>query len=341
MAYVEFEGDVRPLGPGVLTVGSAPEAGWRILGRGLEPVHVLLSVETGGRALLIRGAPGSTARVNGVELTTPRTLLSFGDRVQVGTIELRYRRLPLGPETAPAAYLHDPRRGRVYRLRDRSTIGRDPTSTVTLQEPDVSRVHAHLVQGGESYVIVPHAANVTSVNGKRLLAPAGLQEGDEIAVGRTVLRFTTALPTGARIAPEPTGPPAPPGRESRTQTTFMGAIAVREQRSRVTHRRVVRAAAIAMIALTMAAIVATLYADARAPTGLGIRSLRPGRRGPRPPGAPATPPPTPAASLSPAVMTTAPSAGASSGTGAVASAAGRRASSRPHTPPPPPAVPQQ
>jgi predicted component of type VI protein secretion system len=341
MAYVEFEGDVRPLGPGVLTVGSAPEAGWRILGRGLEPVHVLLSVETGGRALLIRGAPGSTARINGVELTTPRALLSFGDRVQVGTVELRYRRLPGGPETAPAAYLHDTRRGRVYRLRDRGTIGRDPTSTVTLQEPDVSRVHAHLVQGGESYVIVPHAASVTSVNGKRLLAPAGLQEGDEIAVGRTVLRFTTALPTGARVAPEPTGVPAAPGRESRTQTTFMGAIEVREQRSRVTHRRIVRAAAIAMITLTMAAVVVTLYADARTPSGLGIRSLRPSRRRPRPPGAPATLPAPPAANLPPTAMATAPTAGASSGTAAAASAAGRRAPSRPRTPSPLPAVPPQ
>jgi len=107
MAYVEFEGDVRPLGPGVLTIGSAPGAGWRILGHGLEPVHLLLSVETGGRALLIGGAPGSAMRVNGVELTVPRALLSFGDRVQAGTAELRYRRMPSGPETSPDAYLRD------------------------------------------------------------------------------------------------------------------------------------------------------------------------------------------------------------------------------------------
>src|ERR1700735_4462328 len=164
MAYVEFEGDVRPLGPGVLTIGSAPEAGWRILGRGLDPVHLLVSV---------------------------------GDGVQAGTAELHYRRMPSGPDTSPDAYLRDTRRGRVYRLHDRNTIGRDPGSTVVVQEPEVSRLHAHLVEGEGSYLLGPHPSSVTSLNGARLLAPAGLQEGDEIAIGRTMLRFTTVVPSGA------------------------------------------------------------------------------------------------------------------------------------------------
>jgi hypothetical protein len=341
MAYVEFEGDVRPLGPGVLTVGSAPEAGWRILGRGLEPVHVLLSVETGGRALLIRGAPGSTARINGVELTTPRTLLSFGDRVQVGTVELRYRRLPAGPDTSPAAYLRDTRRGRLYRLRERSTIGRDSTSTVTVEEPDVSRVHAHLIQGGESYVIVPNPASVTSVNGARLLAPVGLQEGDEIAVGRTVLRFTTAVPTGTRVATEPAGRLAHPGRESRAATTFMGAIEARDQRTRGTRRRVTRVTAIVLVALTMAAVVVTLYTGGRTSTGPGIRSIRPGRRASRSAGAPGTDIATPVAAA-PITESTAtdPNAVRTSASGAATGAA-RRASPTLPPPPPPPALPQK
>jgi FHA domain len=274
MAYIEFEGDVRPLGPGVLTIGSAPGAGWRILGRGLDPVHLLLSVETGGRALLIRGAPGSAMRVNGVELTVPRALLSFGDRVQAGTAELRYRRMPSGPETSADAYLRDTRRGRVYRLHDRNTIGRDPGSTVVVQEPDVSRVHAHLVRGGESHVIVPHPACVTSLNGKRLLVPTGLQEGDEIAIGRTVLRFTTVVPSGATVAPEPAARADKPGRDARAATTFMGTIEARDQRSRVTHRRVMRMTTIALITLAMAAVVLTVYADVHNPAGPGLRSLR-------------------------------------------------------------------
>jgi hypothetical protein len=274
MAYMEFEGDVRPLGPGVLTIGSAPEAGWRILGRGLEPVHLLLSAETGGRALLIRGAPGPAIRINGVELTVPRALLSFGDRVQAGTAELRYRRMPSGPETPSDAYLRDTRRGKVYRLHERNTIGRDPGSTVVVQEPDVSRVHAHLVQGGDSYVVVPHPSSVTSLNGARLLAPTGLQEGDEIAVGRTVLRFTTVVPSGARVAPEPAARVSQAGREARAATTFMGTIEAREQRSRVTHRRLMRVTTITLLVLAMAAVVVTVYTDVRNPASPGLRSLR-------------------------------------------------------------------
>jgi hypothetical protein len=318
MAYVEFEGDVRPLGPGVLTIGSAPGAGWRILGRGLEPVHLLLSVETGGRALLIRGAPGAAMRVNGVELTVPRALLSFGDRVQAGTAELRYRRMPSGPETSPDAYLRDTRRGRVYRLHDRNTIGRDPGSTVVVQEPDVSRVHAHLVQGGESYVIVPHPASVTSLNGRRLLVPTGLQEGDEIAVGRTALRFTTVVPSGATMALEPAARVEKPGRDSRAATTFMGTIEARDQRSRVTHRRVMRMTTIALIVVAMAAVVLTVYADVHSPAGGAMRSLRPGRR----------------------ATGSAPGAGASasSAPGSAPSGGARLAASRARPAPPPPPV---
>lgn len=263
MPYIEFNGEVRPLGPGVLTVGSAPEAGWRILGRGLEPVHLMLSVQTGARALLIRGTPGAVVVVNGIELVTSRTLLSFGDRVQVGTAELRFRRLAPGHD-APGGYLRDTRRGRLYQLRERSTIGRDLASTVTIHEPDVSRLHAELIQRGEAYLIVPHGASVTSINGARLIAPTVLQEADEIAVGRTVLRFTTALPVGASVPGELAGRAGHLARESRAQTTFIGAIEAREQRSRATRRRISRMAAVALGAIAVAAVVVTLYSDARA-----------------------------------------------------------------------------
>src|SRR6185437_4951091 len=127
MPFIEFGGEVRALGPGVLTVGSGPEAGWRIPGRGLDPVHVLLSVQPGGRALLIRHSATAPVCVNGAELAPTRTLLSFGDRIALGTAELRYRRLAPGEET-PTGYLRDVRRGRLYQLRERSTIGRELSS---------------------------------------------------------------------------------------------------------------------------------------------------------------------------------------------------------------------
>jgi predicted component of type VI protein secretion system len=287
MPFIEFESEVRAIGPGVLTVGSAPEAGWRIAGRGLDPVHVMLSAQPGGRALLIRGSASSSVVVNGAELVPLRTLLSFGDRVAIGTAELRYRRLAPGTET-PMGFLRDVRRGRLYQLRDRSTIGRDLSSTVIVHEPDVSRLHAELIQRGEAYLIVPHGVSVTSVNGARLLAPSALQEGDEIAVGRTVLRFTTALPTSSAVSRDAPGrAPGAHEREAKAQTTFIGTIEAKEHRSRATRRRLTRAASIALVAIAAAAVIVSLYADAHTPASHGSKSqVRPAsRRSPRSSGA--------------------------------------------------------
>jgi FHA domain len=281
MPFIEFESEARVLGPGVLTVGSAPGAGWRIVGRGLEPVHVMLSSQPGGRALLIRGSPSSTVLVNGVELVPLRTLLSFGDRVTMGNAELCYRRLAPGADT-PSGYLRDVRRGRLYQLRDRSTIGRDLASTVIIHEPDVSRLHAELIQRGEAYLIVPHRVSVTSVNGARLLAPTALQEGDDIAVGRTVLRFSTALPSSTVVSHEASNRPQGAfEREARAATTFIGTIEAQEQRSRATRRRLTRAASIALVAIATAAVIVSLYADAHPRGQAGRAQSKAARRPPR------------------------------------------------------------
>jgi len=273
------------LGPGVLTVGSAPEAGWRIIGRGLDPVHLLLSVEPGGHALLIRGSPSSTVLVNGAELVPLRTLLSFGDRIAVGTAEFQYSRLAPGAGT-PSGYLHDVRRGRLYQLRERSSIGRDLSSTVVIHEPDVSRLHAELIQRDDAFLLVPHGVSVTSINGSRLGAPATLQEGDEIAVGRTVLRFTTALPSSSAVSREPgsaqTRAPAALARDARAQTTFIGTIEAQEQRTRATRRRLTRAASIALVAVAAIAVIVSLYADAhQGPIRAAHPQGRAGRRSTR------------------------------------------------------------
>jgi FHA domain len=281
MPFIEFGTEVRALGPGVLTVGSAPGAGWRIVGRGLDPVHLMLSAQPGGRALLLRGSPGSTVMVNGTELVGTRTLLSFGDRIAIGTAELVYRRLASGSD-APCGYLRDVRRGRLYQLRDRSTVGRDLASTVVVHEPDVSRLHAELIRRGEAYLIVPHGVSVTSVNGGRVLAPTALQENDEIAVGRTVLRFSTALPTStvvSREAPTRPGGGAAFEREARAATTFIGTIEAQEQRSRASRRRLTRFASIALVAIATAAMIVSLYSDAHPSRNQSARGQgRPPRR---------------------------------------------------------------
>jgi predicted component of type VI protein secretion system len=217
-----------------------------------------------------------------------RTMLSFGDCVSAGTAELWYRRLPPGA-AAPTAYLRDTRRGRLYQLRDRSSIGRDMSSTVVVQEADVSRLHAEVIQRGEAYLIVPHGVSVTSINGGRLVAPTVLQEGDEIAIGRTLLRFTTALPDRHTLAGSASAgaaaPPAAGPAESRAPTTFMGTIEAREKRSRVSRRRMTRVAVLAVGIIAVAAAVVSLVTNNRpsAPPSDQIkpRSARSSTRGGR------------------------------------------------------------
>lgn len=289
MPFIEFESEVRPLGPGVLTVGSGPGAGWRIVGRGLDAVHAMLSAQPGGHALLIRGTPTSTVFVNGIELVGPRTLLSFGDLLVIGTAELRYRRLGPGAD-APTGYLRDVRHGRLYQMRERSTIGRDLASTIVVHEPDVSRLHAEVIQRGDAYLVVPHGVSVTSVNGARVLAPTALQEGDEITVGRTAFRFSTALPTSSFVSRDvPHRPVGALEREARAATTFIGTIEAQEQRWRATRRRLTRAASIALVAIATAAVIVSLYVDAHPirPTNGHVqsRSLRRSSNGAQSPSA--------------------------------------------------------
>jgi predicted component of type VI protein secretion system len=251
MPFVEFEGRTRPVGPGVLTVGSAPEAGWRVLGRGLEPLHAMLSPESGGRARIVAAARGAIIVLNGVELPDGKGVLQFGDLVRMGTAEFRYRQLP--DASAPGAYLRDTRRGRVFTLGDRTTIGRDMSSTILLDQPDISRHHATIEREGGGYHAAPVGAAVVSLNGERLVEPALLLEGDELTVGNSVLRFTTTRPSAALGAPAVRRPLAEP-RSLNAQTTFMGRIEIREEQTRVVRRKMTHGATIA-IAIGVAIIL--------------------------------------------------------------------------------------
>jgi predicted component of type VI protein secretion system len=274
MPFVEFENRTRSVGPGVLTIGSAPEAGWRVVGRGLEPLHAILSPETAGRARIVAGAHAAVILVNGVELPEGKGVLQFGDRFTLGTAAFLYRQLATDQGTG-TAYLRDTRRDRVYQLGVRDTIGRDQTCTVPLTELDVSRHHVEVVRDGRGYVASPVAAAVVSLNGERLIEPALLLEGDELRIANTVLRFTTTRPVGSVLVARDATTRRPEGRSLSAQTTFMGRIEVREQNTRTNRRKATRVAA---IGLTVVAVVLTfmaMYYGAQAPVRPRHRPLRP------------------------------------------------------------------
>ncbi len=80
------------------------------------------------------------------------------------------------------AHLHDPS-GRRYPLYASTTIGRLSDNDIVLDSPKVSRHHAVIVDTGSSYIINDlRSANGVHVQNQRIVAAAGLQNGDRIRI---------------------------------------------------------------------------------------------------------------------------------------------------------------
>lgn len=256
MPYLEYGQQTRSLGPGVLTIGSGTEAGWRILDHDLLPVHVIIAPERNGRVLVVRGAPGAAVSVNGEELEETRRELHYGDVLRLGTgAELRYRQTLAGATGAVDGFLHDTRRGRVYRLGEVTEIGRDLKCAVLLPDPDVSREHAVIAREGDGYVARPVGSAYTALNGRHLTGTRPLREGDELSIGRTVLRFSTERPSYGLPADSHRLPLDK--RQARMQTMYVGTVQAREIVERHTRRKIFFiVAALAFIFVVLALVVA-------------------------------------------------------------------------------------
>jgi predicted component of type VI protein secretion system len=238
MPYLEFEHQLRALGPGVLTIGSGTEAIWRIQGRDLLPLHAIITQQRDGHAHIVRGSAQATIYVNGRELEGGRGVLNFGDRLRLATAEFLYRQTAREGEPAPTdGFLRDTRRGRVYKLASFNEIGRDPKCAVMIQEPEVSRVHAEVLFQDGRYLARPLGSAYMLLNEHRLTEPAPLKEGDELTVGRTVLRFTTEATPRAVEVVEPQHR-AVNSRAAKMQTVYMGAVEARERIVRQERRKV-------------------------------------------------------------------------------------------------------
>jgi adenylate cyclase len=77
-----------------------------------------------------------------------------------------------------------------YPLGDTSVIGRSTTASVRLTDREVSRKHSQIDREGDGYVLRDlGSSNGTFLNGKRLVAPAALGDGDEVVVGTSKMEF--------------------------------------------------------------------------------------------------------------------------------------------------------
>jgi len=94
-----------------------------------------------------------------------------------------------GPGGHAAGSLYLPDGSRVAIGDEPVTIGRQAECDVVLEDTNVSRRHAEVRRQGEDYVFVDlGSTNGSKVNGTRVKQQA-LTDGDEITLGKTLLRF--------------------------------------------------------------------------------------------------------------------------------------------------------
>ena len=101
-----------------------------------------------------------------------------------------------------AAYLEwwDGRERHVFALDgDRVTIGSSLTNHVSIDEPTVSRVHAIMQVVAGTWVVEDCGSrNGTFVSGHRITAVQALRPGDELRLGRVVLRLAGLASVGGK-----------------------------------------------------------------------------------------------------------------------------------------------
>ncbi|MBI5931996.1 MAG: FHA domain-containing protein [Chloroflexi bacterium] len=115
-----------------------------------------------------------------------------------------------------------PQPNQVYELiKDISTLGRDITNDITINDPEVSRHHCRFTRGGGGYTIEDlGSTNGTFVNGQRLTGARPLSSGDIVGLGETVIlayEATSMAPAGGGYAEPPAqatmvGPSAAPAQ---------------------------------------------------------------------------------------------------------------------------------
>jgi hypothetical protein len=130
-----------------------------------------------------------------------------------------------------------PQPGQTFSLDQNVTsIGRDPSSDITVSHAQVSRQHARLVRQGNAMVVEDlGSTNGTFVNGVRLTAPHTLGNGDAVSLGDSVTftfygpaagaEDTVVAAPGARAPRPDTVVAPPPSAPPRAQPSYAAAPA--------------------------------------------------------------------------------------------------------------------
>ncbi len=234
MIHLEIDGERYPIAAGDTVIGSAADSTMVLEGEGIRPLHaVVQGMPAGGAA--IRAAAEAEVRVNGVRLGSDPTPLLHGDKIGIGSRELRV----VDPARAGSTQLFDSGAfadlapppgykgtgtrsgGRLVCLTDGReyavgaqplTFGRDAGSNVVVAGNDVSRQHAEIRNEPDGYILLDISVNGTYVNGERMGKTHLLARADVIRIGNDEFRFyadATAAGGAAPAQPAPETPAAP------------------------------------------------------------------------------------------------------------------------------------
>ncbi len=253
MIHLEIDGERYPIAAGETVIGSASDSTMVLEGEGIRPRHaVVQGMPAGGAA--IRAVSEAEVRVNGVRLGSDPTPLLHGDKIGIGSRELRV----VDPARAGSTQLFDSGAftdlapppgykgtgtrtgGRLVCLTDGReysvgaqplSFGRDAGSNVVVAGSEVSRQHAEIRNELDGYILLDISVNGTYVNGERIGKTHLLARADVIRIGNDEFRFYAAADAAGAASPKPAlespaapdVPPHPPdGAAQRLSDTMHG-----------------------------------------------------------------------------------------------------------------------
>jgi FHA domain-containing protein len=269
MAWLEYGGRLRRLADGETIVGGAQNAGLHVGDSDLLPRHFVLRVA--GDDVHIRiWSPDTVVALNGRQMGAEECPLDDGDTISAGSAHFHIWRqepdlTPVTRESAdsqpPRAHLIDSRDNVAYPLDRRSTnIGRSVANVIRLKDPTASRYHAQVRREAGGFALHSVGSSGTRINGRRVGSPQLLDDGDEIEIAYTTLRYTRATPPeGVTIVPRTAGEA---GDASERPTIVRERMSLRRFRAAAARRRI-GTPALLVGGVLLLLVLAAIYQAAR------------------------------------------------------------------------------
>jgi len=229
MIHLEIGGERYAIAAGETAIGSASDNIVVLAGEGVQPRHAVVQATPPGSAAIRAADAEAEVRVNGVKLGAEPTPLLHGDKIAIGSHELRVvdstrggstqlfdsgafsdlmpskiSKPPAGSTGGRLVCLTD---GREYTVgQNPLRLGRDAVSDVVVTGHEVSRQHAEIRADAQGYMLVDLSVNGTYVNGERIGKTHLLARADVIRIGNDEFRFYADAAVSRPSSPSPEPP---------------------------------------------------------------------------------------------------------------------------------------